>query len=113
MSAITTHILDTSRGRPADGVRVTLEVEESSGWTTLGSGLTDADGRLRTLLPNGMRPRAAIHRLTFEVAEYFTRLATPAFFPRVQISFSVTAPAEHHHVPLLLSAYGYSTYRGS
>ena len=113
MSAITTHILDTSRGRPADGVRVTLEVEDGSGWATLGTGLTDSDGRLRSLLADGVRPRAAIHRLSFEVADYFARLATPAFFPRVQISFSVTAPSEHHHVPLLLSAYGYSTYRGS
>ena len=72
MSAITTHILDTSRGRPADGVHVTLEVEDGSAWTPLGTGLTDVDGRLRTLLDDGVRPRAAIHRLrlvTLDLAE--------------------------------------------
>ena len=113
MSAITTHILDTSRGKPAAGVHVTLEVEEGDGYVILGTGVTDADGRLRTLLPEGRRPRAAVHRLRFEVAAYFTAQGAPAFFPRVEISFHVLAPDEHHHVPLLLSPYGYSTYRGS
>ncbi len=113
MSAITTHILDTSRGRPAAGVSVLLEVEEGGRYVELGRGTTDEDGRLRSLLGDGVRPSVAVHRLSFEVAPYFAALGTPAFFPRVQITFAVTAPAEHHHVPLLLSPFGYSTYRGS
>ena len=113
MSAITTHILDTSRGRPAAGVRVILERQESGTHTELGQGATDADGRLRTLLADGLRPAPGVYRLSFEVAPYFAALGAPAFFPRVQITFSVTAPEEHHHVPLLLSPFGYSTYRGS
>jgi 5-hydroxyisourate hydrolase len=113
MSAITTHILDTSRGRPAPGVEVTLEIEDGSGWRRLGQGKTDDDGRLRTLLPDGQRPAPAIHRLTFEVAPYFKAHGTGTFFPRVQIAFEIVAPDEHHHVPLLLSPFGYSTYRGS
>ncbi len=113
MSAITTHILDTSRGRPAHGVHVTLEIEEGGAWRAIGQGRTDEDGRLRTLLPDGVRPTAGIHRLTFEVAPYFQAYGVGTFFPRVQIAFSIVAPDEHHHVPLLLSPFGYSTYRGS
>ncbi len=113
MSAITTHVLDTSRGRPAAGVHVTLEVQNGSTWVRLGTGETDTDGRQRTLLPDGHRPSVAVHRLTFEVAPHFAKTATPCFFPTVHICFAVTAPAEHHHVPLLISPFGYSTYRGS
>jgi 5-hydroxyisourate hydrolase len=113
VSAITTHILDTSRGRPAHGVHVTLEVEEAGAWRILGQGKTDEDGRLRTLLDDSVRPAAATHRLTFDVAPYFLSHGTGTFFPRVQITFNIVAPDEHHHVPLLLSPFGYSTYRGS
>lgn len=113
MSAITTHVLDTSLGKPAAGIQVTLERIEGHGFVILGTGTTDADGRLRTLLPEGLRPTQAVHRLRFEVAPYFAARATTAFFPIVDILFSVTAPEEHHHVPLLLSPFGYSTYRGS
>ena len=109
MSAITTHILDTSLGKPAADVRVTLYRED----VELGRGVTDADGRLRTLLPDGQRPTPGLHRLVFEVGPYFAARGVAAFFPTVHIAFSLTAPAEHHHVPLLLSPFGYSTYRGS
>jgi 5-hydroxyisourate hydrolase len=113
MSAITTHILDTSLGRPAANVLVTLDVLEGDQWRSLGSGQTDKDGRLRTLLPDGVRPQVATHRLRFATGAYFQHHAVPAFFPHVEIFFAVTAPEEHHHVPLLLSPFGYSTYRGS
>ncbi len=113
MSAITTHILDTSLGKPAAGVQVTLERVEEGSFAILGTGVTDADGRLRTLLPEGERPAKAVHRLRFEVGPYFTAHHAAAFFPIVDIMFSVTEPEQHHHVPLLLSPFGYSTYRGS
>ena len=109
MSAITTHVLDTSLGRPAAGVAVALERDG----VVIGQGVTDADGRCKTLLADGVRPSLGTHRLTFDVGAYFASSGRMTFFPMVQITFAVTAPAEHHHVPLLLSPFSYSTYRGS
>ncbi len=112
MSGITTHVLDTARGRPAAGVPVTLERADDKGsWALLGSGQTDSDGRLRTLLATA--PSAGTYRLTFDTRAYFEGASAPVFYPRVVITFC-TAPADqHYHVPLLLSPFGYSTYRGS
>lgn len=108
---LSTHVLDTSTGRPAVGVAVRLESEGADGsWAPAASGHTDSDGRLRDWLPAGV-PAAGRHRLVFDTGAYFA--AVPAFFPQVGIEFEVTAPGEHHHVPLLLSPFGYSTYRGS
>jgi len=113
MSAITTHVLDTSRGKPASGVQVVLErADGAGGWVRLGAASTDANGRIAEF--TGAGPvTAGVHRLTFAVSAYFAALGVPAFFPTVQITFDVTRPAEHHHVPVLLSPFGYSTYRGS
>lgn len=114
MSAITTHVLDTARGRPAAGVPIVLErAGEGGAWQRLGQGATDADGRLRTLLPDGERPAAGVYRLTFDTEAYFAATGEGGFFPAVHITFRVTAPEQHYHVPLLLSPFGYSTYRGS
>jgi len=104
---ITTHVLDTTRGRPAAGVPVRLEMREGDGWRLVGEGITDADGRLRTLA--GGPPAPGVYRLRFDVAAY---LGAGAFYPWVEVAFAVTEPS-HHHVPLLLSPFGYSTYRGS
>lgn len=112
MSAITTHVLDTARGVPAAGVPVHLEHWQDGGWRMVGQGTTDADGRCRTLLPAGAPPELGRYRLTFDTAPYFTARGLRAFFPEVVIAFDV-AEATHHHVPLLLSPFGYSTYRGS
>ena len=112
MSGITTHVLDTSRGRPAAGVPVTLERAEDDGsWALLGRGQTDADGRLRTLLSTS--PGAGVYRLTFDTGEYLGAVGAPVFYPRIVITFSVVEGEEHYHVPLLLSPFGYTTYRGS
>jgi 5-hydroxyisourate hydrolase len=113
MSAITTHILDTARGRPAGGVRVVLEVRADEGWKILGHGETDADGRLRDLLPDAFDLRAGVYRLTFRTSDYFAAQGGESFYPEVSISFIVADPAVHYHVPLLVSPFGYSTYRGS
>jgi 5-hydroxyisourate hydrolase len=113
MSAITTHVLDTSIGKPAAQVRIKLERKEGNAFVVIGGGATDADGRLRTLIPDGVRPQATTHRLTFSVGDYFAGRGVTTFFPTVEITFEITAPAEHHHVPLLVSPFGYSTYRGS
>jgi 5-hydroxyisourate hydrolase len=114
MSAITTHILDTSTGRPASGVEVVLEVQRGpTEWAPVGRGATDADGRLRTLLPSGASLDAATYRLVFHTNAYFQRSAITTFYPHVVVVFDVAGGEAHYHVPLLLSPFGYSTYRGS
>ncbi|HEX8503481.1 MAG TPA: hydroxyisourate hydrolase [Pyrinomonadaceae bacterium] len=113
MSGITTHVLDTSRGRPAAGVPVTLEARDEEGWRTLGRGATDADGRLRDLLPSDFRLGAGDYRLTFDAGAYFAASGDEGFYTTVVVAFVVRDAAAHYHVPLLLSPYGYSTYRGS
>jgi 5-hydroxyisourate hydrolase len=112
MSGITTHVLDTSRGRPAAGVPVTLERSDEMGsWTLLGSGRTDEDGRLRTLLATA--PSAGTYRLTFDTRTYFEAIGVAVFYPRVAVTFCAADGEGHYHVPLLLSPFGFSTYRGS
>ena len=114
MSTISTHVLDTATGRPAAAVRVTLgRVDDTDREVRIGSGATDADGRLRDLLPSDTSLGAGTYRLRFDVAEYFAREAREAFYPEIVVTFRVSAAGEHFHVPLLLSPYGYSTYRGS
>jgi 5-hydroxyisourate hydrolase len=114
MSAITTHVLDLARGRPASGVPVLLELLSDAGeWQAIGLGKTDTDGRLRDLIPGGESPREATYRLTFDTGQYFAAQNIESFYPQVTVVFSVRDREAHYHVPLLLSPYGYSTYRGS
>jgi 5-hydroxyisourate hydrolase len=114
MTAITTHVLDTSRGRPAAGVPVTLARQtDSEQWDTIGQGETDTDGRLRTLTSGDAMLLPGVYRLVFDVARYFSAHGTPAFYPTVVIVFETVEGEQHYHVPLLLSPFGYSTYRGS
>jgi 5-hydroxyisourate hydrolase len=112
MSAITTHVLDTSTGRPAAGVPVTMERQAGGGWQSTGQGVTDQDGRVADLLA-GSNLAPGTYRLTFDTATYFKTKDQPAFYPQVQVMFTVADAGQHYHVPLLLSPYGYSTYRGS
>ena len=114
MSAITTHILDTSLGAPAANVGVTLEHVDPYGATqVLGQSRTDQDGRVRDLLAEGVTLEAGRYRLTFDVGAYFTATRRETFYPDVTITFDVRDPAQHYHVPLLVSPWSYSTYRGS
>lgn len=114
MSGISTHVLDLSAGRPAAGVRVTLERRrEDRGWTALPEARTDRDGRVTSLLPEGGSLEGGTYRLRFETGAYFAERGLETFHPFVEIVFTVADPAEHHHVPLLLSPHGYTTYRGS
>ncbi len=117
MSAITTHVLDTARGEPAAGVPVKLEVQAGDGtWKQKGEGKTDADGRCRDLLPEGAALEAGTYRLRFDTGAYFSLISlqsTQGFYPQVTVEFTVKETAQHYHVPLLLSPFGYSTYRGS
>ena len=105
---ITTHVLDTSRGRPAAKIAVRLDVRRGDHWEVVGRGETDDDGRCKTLTA-GDGVNTGTYRLTFDTGSYFR----DTFFPEAVIIFSVNDPAQHYHVPLLLSPFGYSTYRGS
>ena len=114
MSAITTHVLDLAAGQPARGVPVRLEVAGGErGWLELATRVTDQDGRVPDLLPGGARLDAGRYRLSFDTGRYFAASGRPAFYPEVSVVFEVLDPAQHYHVPLLLSPFGYSTYRGS
>ena len=113
MSAITTHVLDTSQGRPAAGVPVTLEVEVAGGWELVGKGTTDKDGRGSDLVPEEITLAAGVYRLIFDTARYFAAREVEGFYPQVTIVFKLRDPSQHYHVPLILSPFGYSTYRGS
>lgn len=109
---ITTHVLDTSRGQPASGMVVVLEVHRGADWVRLAVGRTDNRGRL-TLLEEEAPAGPGLYRLTFDSGEYHRGLDIRPFFPEVQVVFSTREPNDHLHIPLLLSPYGYSTYRGS
>lgn len=112
-SPITTHVLDTSLGRPAAGVFALLEFAESPGaFKKVGEGTTDADGRIRTLLASGALKKGD-YRLTFSVAAYFSQLQQESFYKSIPLEFHIARTDQHFHVPLLLSPFGYATYRGS
>lgn len=110
---ISTHVLDTSSGRPAAGVSVTLEVLGASGnWLHVALDMTDADGRVRELA-NARELAGKTCRLRFETGPYFAAQGLPVFFPYVEVAFVIDAARDRYHVPLLLCPFGYSTYRGS
>ncbi len=111
MSGITTHILDTARGRPASDVTVRLERRSHGAWASVSQGVTDSDGRCKTLTDGAID--AGVYRLVFETRAYFDDLGKRSFYPEVSVAFEVVDAAEHYHVPLLLNPFGYSTYRGS
>lgn len=112
MSGISTHVLDTSAGRPAEAVAVTLERRGEAGWREVASRRTDADGRVADLLA-GDALEAGRHRIRFEVGPYFGARGIEPFYPYAEIVFTVRDAGDHYHVPLLLSPFGYTTYRGS
>ncbi len=111
-SPLTTHVLDTSTGRPARGVAVRLERRSGEGFSELARSATNEDGRVPDLLAPGTL-EAGGYRLNFAIGAYFAADGRTSFYPEVTIDFEVTRPSEHHHVPLLVSPFGYSTYRGS
>ena len=109
--SLSTHVLDTSLGRPAQGLVVRLE-RETGAWTEVARAVTDNDGRA-VLVAKGTAMDAGAYRLTFEAGAYFDQRTVESFYRDIPIEFVVRDAATHHHVPLLLSPFGYSTYRGS
>jgi 5-hydroxyisourate hydrolase len=113
MSQITTHVLDTALGKPGVGIPVNLEIETGENWVKVGGGVTNEDGRVPELMLAGHEITAGCYRITFESQVYFDSQKRKTFYPYAQIVFNIEEVSQHHHVPLLISGYGYSTYRGS
>jgi 5-hydroxyisourate hydrolase len=113
--SLSTHVLDAALGRPARDVPVVLWRLAGGGWTRCAEGRTDADGRLRPVDDAGREVdlERSVYRLDFDTAAYFSATGQAGFYPQVSVTFEVTDPGSHHHVPLLLSPFAYSTYRGS
>jgi 5-hydroxyisourate hydrolase len=107
--SLSTHVLDARTGRPAAGVAVRLDEQVEGQWRTAAEGRTDADGRIAALGD----PGAGTHRLHFDTGAYFAAAGVEAFYPEVTVTFTLADPDAHHHVPLLLSPFAFSTYRGS
>jgi 5-hydroxyisourate hydrolase len=112
MSQITTHILDTTKGKPAAGVTITLFQHQHGSWVELAKGITNQDGRIAELLEKETILATGIYKMRFETRSYFDQINTATFYPFVEIVFDITSQ-EHYHIPLLLNPFGYSTYRGS
>jgi 5-hydroxyisourate hydrolase len=114
MSRISTHVLDTAKGKPAAGVPVRLEHQDSSGkWSSLSSARTDQEGRCPQLLPDGATLAEGVYRLVFDTGGYFADCKVDGFYPAIEILFRVQTGEKHFHIPLLLSPNAYTTYRGS
>jgi 5-hydroxyisourate hydrolase len=107
--SLSTHVLDATSGAPAAGVEVRVESRVDGVWQRGAVGVTDTDGRVRELA----KPGVGVHRITFDTSAYFHRRGVRGFYPEVTVTFEVVDADAHHHVPLLLSPYAYSTYRGS
>ena len=112
MSQITTHILDTTMGKPAQGVAVILFKQEGENWTRIADGITNQDGRIADLLGKEVLLPKGFYKIRFELEAYFERFGRTAFYPFVEIVFNVDSK-DHYHIPLLLNPFGYTTYRGS
>jgi len=112
MKSVSTHILDTTFGKPAANVPVLLEKKGDAGWVRSGGGMTDGDGRIKDLVPAG-KLEAGTFRITFDTTAYYNLQGLECFYPEVIVVFQIRDPEAHYHVPLLVSPFGYSTYRGS
>ncbi len=112
MSHITTHVLDTSLGKPGEGIHIQLQENQNNQWQTIGEGHTNSDGRIGDLLKKDVMLKPSTYRMVFDTGAYFAQQNMRSFYPTVHIYFEVFDES-HYHVPLLLNPYGYSTYRGS
>jgi len=110
---ISTHVLDTSAGRPGAGIHVRLLRRDGAAWTLVSEETTNADGRVAALLPPGFHGAPGEYRIAFDADVYFAQRRQDSFYTTIEITFVVRDPSQHYHVPLLLNPYGYSTYRGS
>ncbi|KAI9471909.1 MAG: hydroxyisourate hydrolase [Benjaminiella poitrasii] len=114
-SPVTCHVLIASTGQPGQNIDVRIEKlnQQSNDFTTLSTAQTNNDGRCPTLLPEGYQIEKGIYRVTFETKAFFSKFGQECFYPYVQITFELSNPEQHYHIPLLISPYSYTTYRGS
>lgn len=112
-SPITTHVLDTARGCPASNVAISLSLKDGESWREIAAGKTNKDGRLSGLLAPEHSLLAGTYKMYFQTESYFVSVGAPVFYPYVEVVFHISEPESHYHIPLLLSPFGYSTYRGS
>lgn len=112
MSQITTHILDTTSGKPAKNVRINLYQSENNSWIEIATGITNTDGRITNLLSDNKSLDIGIYKMKFFTSEYFINKKLSTFYPFVEVVFEINNE-EHYHIPLLLNPFGYTTYRGS
>lgn len=110
---LSVHVLDQVSGQPAPGIAVVLEQQQGQSWKTLNQGTTDAQGRIKGLFPEKQTLSPGIYRVTFKTGAFFRAQGTATFFPEIPVLFEVSNPAQHYHIPLLLSPFGYATYRGN
>jgi len=113
MSQITTHVLDTSLGLPAQGIGIELFEQSNDGWRSLAKGMTNQDGRVSHLLADDLKLNAGTYRMHFGTSNYLKQHFEKAFYPYVDVVFELAGDGSHYHIPLLLSPFAYSTYRGS
>lgn len=113
MTKLTTHVLDTMKGRPAAGIRIEIYRQDSQGWTKIDTVVTNQDGRTDDALLQGNEYKTGKYQLIFYVGEYFAQNEDPSFLDDIVIRFGLSDPTSHMHVPLLVSPYGFSSYRGS
>ena len=110
---LSVHILDLQSGQPTAGVTVTLEQKTGNGWQQLASGVTNAQGRITEMYPADKTMQAGDYRIVFKTGEHYARLKQETFFPEIPVQFHVEKTGQHYHIPLLLSPFGFSTYRGN
>jgi 5-hydroxyisourate hydrolase len=113
MSTITTHILDTARGTPAESIEIILFCQNDRDWQKIGSGKTDSDGRVKDLCKDRPNLTAGTYKMHFNTKQYFSATGDALFYPYAEVVFIIDKSDQHYHIPLLLSPFGYSTYRGS
>lgn len=110
---LSVHVLNLQDGLPSPEVKVTLEKQDGNAWNLLNSGATNEQGRITALYPEGKTLEKGVYRVTFKTGEWFSKHQSATFFPEVPVIFEVDGTVPHYHIPLLLSPYGYSTYRGN
>lgn len=110
---LSVHILNQQTGSPASNVNVILEQKQGSSWHILNTAKTNNDGRIQKLWPDNVNEKKGTYRVTFKTGEYFKDNNLKSFFPEIPVEFNIEDTSQHYHIPLLLSQYGYSTYRGS
>lgn len=110
---LSVHVLNIENGLPSPGVHVTLEKKDGNDWEALSEAETNAQGRVTALYPEGESLESGTYRVTFETGDWFEKHDTESFFPEIPVIFQMDGELEHYHIPLLLSPYGYSTYRGN